>query len=238
MMAARHLKKTILELGGSDPFLVMPSADLDTVVPAAVRSRLHCNGQACTAAKRFIVDERIADAFERRFITAMQRVRCGDPFDERTELGPLATPSVADTLERQVRESIRFGARMRTGGRIDDTLFAPTVLTDVPRFAPVAREETFGPLAAVFRARDVEHAIEIANDSRFGLGASIWTSDRNEASRCVDRLEAGQVSVNAIVTSDPSVPFGGIKDSGFGREMGVFGMRELTSVKAVRARTS
>jgi len=233
-LAGKHVKKVILELGGSDAFIVMPSADLNRAVAAAVRSRLHCNGQACTAAKRFIVHREIADEFEHRFVAAMESVRVGDPFDERTELGPLATPDVIARLEKQVAKTIAAGATVLAGAyRIEENLYAPTVLSDVPLDSPAAQEETFGPVAALFRADDLASAIAIANNSRFGLGASVWTRDRDESDRCIRELQTGQVFINAIVSSDPALPFGGTKDSGYGRELGAAGIRELTNVKCV-----
>jgi succinate-semialdehyde dehydrogenase/glutarate-semialdehyde dehydrogenase len=232
-LAGRHVKKVVLELGGSDAFIVLPSANLDLAIPAAVRSRLHCNGQACTAAKRFIIHEAIAPEFESRLVDAMKSVRVGDPRDDRTDLGPLATREAACVLGRQVEESVARGARLRTGGRLDETYFAPTVLTNVPLDTRVAQEETFGPVAAVFRARDLDDAIRIANSTRYGLGASVWTSDEAEWQHCVTELDVGSVFVNAIVSSDPRLPFGGTKDSGFGRELGLLGIRELTNTKTV-----
>ncbi|HKO01430.1 MAG TPA: aldehyde dehydrogenase family protein [Thermoanaerobaculia bacterium] len=231
--AGRHVKKISLELGGSDAFVVLPSADIERTVAAAVRSRMHCNGQACTAAKRFIVHRDVYDEFESRLVAAMSSLRPGDPFDERTDYGPLLNDEVASRLERQVEDTIALGATLLTGGRLGATFFAPTVLRGVPLDSPAAQEETFGPVAALFRANDVDDAIAIANNTRFGLGASVWTSERAEAMRCVAAIEAGQVFVNAIVSSDPRLLFGGTKSSGFGRELGVAGIRELTNVKTV-----
>ncbi|HYM60726.1 MAG TPA: aldehyde dehydrogenase family protein [Thermoanaerobaculia bacterium] len=233
-LAGRHIKKVVLELGGSDAFIVLPSADLDRAVTEGVRSRIHCNGQACTAAKRFIVHESIASAFTSRFVSAMASLRAGDPFDDRTDLGPLAGEDVAVRLEAQVAASIDAGARLLTGGhRLGGTLYAPTVLAGMPFDAPAAQEETFGPVAAILRAKDVDEAVAIANATPFGLGASIWTADATEAERCIEELETGQVFVNGIVSSDPRVPFGGVKGSGYGRELGIHGIRELTNIKCV-----
>ena len=234
--AGRALRKSVLELGGSDPFIVMPSADLEAAVRSAVAARVVNSGQSCIAAKRFIVHERIADAFTARFVTAMEQVVVGDPLDERTQVGPLATEQILSDLERQVRDSVALGARVLTGGaRLPrpGTFFAPTVLTDIPPDAPACREELFGPVAALFRAADLADAIRIANDTPFGLGASVWTRDAAERARFVSDLQAGAVFVNALVASDPRLPFGGIKRSGYGRELGVFGIREFVNIKAV-----
>jgi succinate-semialdehyde dehydrogenase/glutarate-semialdehyde dehydrogenase len=231
--AGLNVKKISLELGGSDAFVVLPSANLERAVAAAVRSRMHCNGQACTAAKRLIIHRDVYDEFESRFVAAMASLRAGDPFDERSDFGPLLNEEIASKLERQVDETIALGATLLTGGRLGATFFAPTVLRDVPLDSPAAQEETFGPVAALFRANDVDDAIAIANATRFGLGASVWTADRAEALRCIAGIEAGQVFVNAIVSSDPRLPFGGTKASGFGRELGAAGIRELTNVKSV-----
>ncbi len=232
--AAKQIKKTVLELGGSDPFIVMPSADLDEAVKTAVKARTVNNGQSCIAAKRFIVHETIAAVFEKRFTAAMESLRLGDPLDEQTEIGPLATPQIVDDLDKQVRESVAAGATLLTGGkRVGHTgnFYAPTVLTNIPQNAPVQREETFGPVASLFRAKDVDEAIRIANATTFGLAASVWTRDTKEADRFIDGIEAGQVFVNAMVASDPRLPFGGVKHSGFGRELGVYGIREFVNVK-------
>ena len=234
--AARHIKKSVLELGGSDPFVVMPSADLDEAVKVAVKARVVNNGQSCIAAKRFIVHERIAPEFERRFTEAMSELKIGDPLDESTDIGPLATPQIVSDIEKQVERSVAAGAKLLTGGKRHGergNFYLPTVLTDIPPEAPAAREETFGPVASIFRVRNTEEAISFANDTTFGLGASVWTRDRGEADRFIDAIEAGQVFVNAMVASDPRVPFGGVKHSGFGRELGVYGIREFVNVKTV-----
>ncbi|MHB1862615.1 MAG: NAD-dependent succinate-semialdehyde dehydrogenase [Gemmatimonadaceae bacterium] len=239
MTAGRHLKKTVLELGGSDPFLVMPSADLDRAVETAVRARTVNNGQSCIAAKRFIVHDAVADAFTERFVRAMAALVVGPPMDDRTQVGPLASPRLAADLEAQVRRSVELGARVLTGGRRIDgagAYFQPTVLADVPPGSPAYADELFGPVASLFRARDIDHAIRIANDTRFGLGASAWTRDAAEARRFARDLEAGSVFVNAMVASDPRFPFGGVKTSGYGRELSGFGLREFVNVKTVRVR--
>ena len=234
--AAKRIKKVVLELGGSDPFIVMPSADLDAAVASAVEARIQNNGQSCIAAKRFIVSEKIADEFERKFVKRMQDLRVGDPFDQSTQLGPLATADAVASLDADVKKTVAAGARLLTGGHPLDrpgNFYAPTVLTDIPKDSPAYKEEFFGPVASIFRAKDVDHAIQIANDSRFGLGASAWTNDPAETERFINELEAGMVSVNKMVASDPRLPFGGVKCSGHGRELAENGIREFMNIKTV-----
>ena len=234
--AGRALKKTVLELGGSDPFIVTPSADLDAAVATAVKSRTINTGQSCIAAKRFIVLDSVADVFTRRFVAAMAALRVGDPLDPATEVGPMARQDLVDALAAQVQDAIGRGARVLTGGlpdARDGFFYPPTVLADVPRDARAYREELFGPVATVYRVRDLDEAIAIANDTPYGLGASVWTRDDADRDRCVAGIEAGQVFVNAMVASDPRVPFGGIKTSGYGRELGELGIREFVNVKTV-----
>jgi succinate-semialdehyde dehydrogenase/glutarate-semialdehyde dehydrogenase len=232
-IAAKHIKKAVLELGGSDPFIVMPSANLAEAVSTAVKARIVNNGQSCIAAKRFIVHESIADEFEKRFVAAMEALKVGDPLDESTDIGPLATPQIADDIEQQVRDSVAAGATLLTGGKRNGNYYAPTVLSRIPPNAPAAREETFGPVASLFRVATINDAIAAANDSPFGLGASVWTNDRAEMDHFIDAIETGQLFINAMVASDSRVPFGGTKHSGYGRELGVYGIREFVNVKTV-----
>jgi succinate-semialdehyde dehydrogenase/glutarate-semialdehyde dehydrogenase len=234
--AAKRIKKVVLELGGSDPFIVMPSANFEAAVSTAVKARIFNNGQSCIAAKRFIVAEPIADKFEREFASRMEALKVGDPFDEKTELGPLSTADGVSDLDRDVQATIRAGARVLTGGKPLDrpgNFYAPTVLTNIPSGSPAHKEELFGPVASVFRAKDLDDAIGIANDCRFGLGASAWTNDPKERERFIRDLESGMVFINRMVASDPRLPFGGVKWSGHGRELGVHGIREFTNIKTV-----
>ena len=234
--AAKRVKKVVLELGGSDPFIVMPSADLEAAVATAVDARVQNNGQSCIAAKRFIVAEKIADEFELKFVKRMQELRVGDPFDEGTQLGPLANADAVSSLDADVKKTVAAGARVLTGGHPLDragSFYAPTVLTNIPNDSPAYKEELFGPVASIFRAKDVDHAIRIANDSRFGLGASAWTRDPAEIERFINELDAGMVFLNKMVASDPRLPFGGVKFSGHGRELAEFGIREFMNIKTV-----
>jgi succinate-semialdehyde dehydrogenase / glutarate-semialdehyde dehydrogenase len=234
--AGRRIKKTVLELGGSDPFVVMPSADLDTAVATAVQARHINNGQSCIAAKRFIVHQAVADRFIDGFVARTSALVVGDPMDERTDVGPLATESIRDELADQVERSVAAGARVRTGGSIPDRqgwFYTPTVLTDLPADSAAVCEETFGPVAAIIVVGSLEEAIERANATEFGLGASAWTREPAEAERLVAEIEAGCVFVNRMVASDPRLPFGGVKKSGYGRELGRWGMLEFVNTKAV-----
>jgi succinate-semialdehyde dehydrogenase/glutarate-semialdehyde dehydrogenase len=234
--AGAALKKCVLELGGSDPFVVLADADIDRVAAEAVGARLINNGESCIAAKRFIVEEPLGERFEWLLGQRMARLRMGDPMDRATELGPLARADLVDALDRQVRESVARGARIVTGGARPSrpgSFYPPTVLAQVTPGMPVFDEETFGPVAAVTRARDRAHALELANRSRYGLGASVWTSDAAVGERLAAELEVGSVFVNGMVRSDPRLPFGGVRRSGHGRELGSFGIREFVNVKTV-----
>src|SRR5277367_6696642 len=234
--AAKRIKKVVLELGGSDPFIVMPSADLNAAVATAVDARVQNNGQSCIAAKRFIVSDKIADDFERAFVKRMKELRVGDPFDETTQLGPLANADAVTSLDSDVKKTVAAGARVLTGGHPLDrpgNFYAPTVLTDIPKDSPAYKEEFFGPVASIFRVRDADDAIRLANDSRFGLGASAWTNDPEEAERFINELDAGMVFLNKMVASDPRLPFGGVKYSGHGRELSENGIREFMNIKTV-----
>ena len=230
------IKKSVLELGGSDPFIVMPSADLSVAVETAVRARCINTGQSCIAAKRFIIAEEIYDEFESRFVAWMRGLPVGDPMLPETVIGPLAIPRIRQHLELQVEAAVKAGARVLTGGsRVagEGNFYRPTVLVDVPRSCAVYREEIFGPVAMLFRAEDLNEAIRIANDTPFGLGASAWTRDPAEQQRLVAELECGSVFLNAMVASDQRLPFGGIKRSGYGRELSAAGMREFMNAKTV-----
>jgi succinate-semialdehyde dehydrogenase/glutarate-semialdehyde dehydrogenase len=230
------IKKSVLELGGSDPFIVMPSANLDLAIETAVRARCVNSGQSCIAAKRFIVADEIYDRFEERFVAAMEDVKVGDPMKDDTEIGPLATKRIVDDLEAQVQTAKAAGARILTGGERmlgSGNYFEPTVLVDIPRSCSVYREELFGPVAMLFRVNDLSHAIQVANDTPFGLAASAWTREPAEQQRLVAELQCGQVFLNAMVASDPRLPFGGIKRSGYGRELSAAGMREFLNAKTV-----
>jgi succinate-semialdehyde dehydrogenase/glutarate-semialdehyde dehydrogenase len=234
--AAREIKKSVLELGGSDPFIVLASADFENAVATAVKARTINAGQSCIAAKRFFIVDSIYDKFLEQFIERMRSLKVGNPLDEGTEIGPLATEQILEGVHDQVQKSIAAGAKLLTGGnRIHGTGFyyEPTVLTDVPPAAPAYCEELFGPVASIFRVRDNREAIKMANDSVFGLGASVWTNDAEEQELYVSELEAGMVFINGMVASDPRLPFGGVKRSGFGRELGAVGMREFLNTKTV-----
>src|ERR1700756_1191337 len=234
--AAKRIKKVVLELGGSDPFIVMPGANLEVAVTTAVKARTLNNGQSCIAAKRFIVAESIADKFEKIFAEKMAALKVGDPFDEKTELGPLSTADGLADLDRDVKKTVEAGAKVLTGGKPLDRpgkFFSPPVLTNIPKGSPAHKEELFGPVASVFRAKDLDDAIRIANDSRFGLGASAWTNDQSERERFINELEAGMVFITKMGASAPRIPFGGVKWSGHGRELGALGIREFTNIKTV-----
>jgi acyl-CoA reductase-like NAD-dependent aldehyde dehydrogenase len=234
--AGKALKKTVMELGGSDAFIVLADADISAVAAAAAEARCVNNGQSCIAAKRFIVEEPIADAFEEAFTAAMAAMKLGDPMDRASKIGPLARLDLLETLHAQVRKSIEEGAVPRTGGRRKPGIgffYEPTVLTRVKPGMTAFDEETFGPVAAVVRARDPRDAVRLANQSRFGLGASIWTKNLDRAQNLAGEIEAGAVFINGVVKSDPRLPFGGVKHSGWGRELSEFGITEFVNIKTV-----
>jgi len=234
--AAKRIKKVVLELGGSDPFIVMPSAEMETAVSTAVVARVQNNGQSCIASKRFIVADSVADEFEKKFVDQMSKLTVGDPFDEKTDVGPLATPSAVTDLDADVQKTIKAGAKLLTGGhpiKRPGNYYAPTVLSNIPKDSPAYGEEFFGPVASVFRVKNIDEAIKLANDVRFGLGSSVWTNDEKERERFINELDAGLVFVNKIVASDPRIPFGGVKASGHGRELGAVGIREFVNAKTV-----
>lgn len=235
--AGRNLKKAVLELGGSDPFIVMPSANVGEAATTAVKARMINNGQSCIAAKRFIVHEKVYDAFVNRFVEGVKSIRVGDPMDAGTELGPLATDSIREELARQVEETVALGARLLCGGSVKEGAgfyYEPTVLAEIPPGSPADVEELFGPVASVWRVRDIDEAVAVANSTRFGLGASAWTNEPEESGRFVRDIESGMVFINGMVASEPALPFGGVKASGYGRELGEFGIREFVNVKSVK----
>jgi succinate-semialdehyde dehydrogenase / glutarate-semialdehyde dehydrogenase len=234
--AGGALKKSVLELGGSDPFVVLASADMEACVRTAVAARVQNNGQSCIAAKRFIVVDEVADEFEERFVAAMDALVVGDPFDPGTDIGPIVTSAQRDELVNQVAAAVAQGATVHAGAAVpagEGWWFAPTVLTGVTMDMPVAQEEIFGPVALVLRVPDLDRAILVANSTTFGLGSSVWTDDQGEARRCVEEIEAGAVFVNAMVASTAELPFGGIKRSGYGRELSELGLKEFTNPKTV-----
>ena len=234
--AGRQIKPSVLELGGSDPFIVLADADLDRAVEIGVKARMQNNAQSCIAAKRFIVEAPIWDEFTARFAERVAGLRIGDPMDEEVEIGPLAREDLREDIHDQVRRSIDDGAELVTGGEALDQpgfFYAPTVLSGVESGTVAFTEEIFGPVAALSRARDVDHAVELANDTRFGLGGSVFTEDRAKGEEVAMRLEVGCAFVNEMVKSDPRLPFGGVKDSGYGRELSQYGIREFVNIKTV-----
>jgi succinate-semialdehyde dehydrogenase / glutarate-semialdehyde dehydrogenase len=234
--AGKAVKKSVLELGGSDPFIVMPSAELDKAVETAVQARVINNGQSCIAAKRFIVHQQIADQFEKKFVARMAVLKIGDPMDAVTDVGPLATSDGLKSLEKQVQKTVDMGARVLLGGKRLDrkgNFYAPTVLADIPKGSPAFEDELFGPVASLYRAKDMRDAIEIANNSIFGLGACAWTNDAAERDLFINEIESGLAFINGMVASDPRIPFGGVKHSGYGRELSHHGIREFVNVKSV-----
>jgi acyl-CoA reductase-like NAD-dependent aldehyde dehydrogenase len=230
------LKKTVLELGGSDAFIVLEDADLDEAAQVAVTARFQNNGQSCIAAKRFIVVESVAEAFEQRFAANTARLKVGDPLEYDTRVGPVARGDLREALDRQVQQSIRQGAKVLIGGKVREGqgyFYEPTILTNVTPEMSVFAEETFGPVAAVIHARDSEHAIELANDSKFGLGSNLWTRNLEQARKLAAHIEAGGVFINGMTASDPRLPFGGVKSSGYGRELSSFGIQEFVNIQTV-----
>ncbi len=235
-IAGKQIKKTVLELGGSDAFIVMPSAELKEAVTTAVKARTINNGQSCIAAKRFIVAADIYDEFERRFVEEMKMLRVGDPLDEATDIGPLATEQILKDVDEQVKTSVASGAHILTGGKKLDrpgNFYPPTVLANIPNDSPAYCEEVFGPVALLFRVNNIDEAMALANGTTFGLGAAAWTNDLPEQERVIDEIEAGCVFINGMVASDPRLPFGGVKKSGYGRELGEFGIHEFVNIKTV-----
>lgn len=235
-IAGGEIKKAVLELGGSDPFVVMPSANIEHAVTTAVKARTINNGQSCIAAKRFIVAKEIYAEFEERFVAEMKELTVGDPMNEDTDIGPLATEQILKDVAEQVKTSVAAGAILLTGGRKlerEGNFYEPTVLTSIPQNSPAFSEEVFGPVALLFSVDNIDEAIELANATSFGLGAAAWTSHEGERNKFIEQLEAGCVFINGMVASDPRLPFGGIKNSGYGRELGQFGIREFVNIKTV-----
>ena len=235
-IAGKEIKKTVLELGGSDPFIVMPTAQMEQAVTTAVKARTINSGQSCIAAKRFIVSSAIYGEFEHRFIAEMKALQVGDPLKKSTDIGPLATEQILKDVDDQVKTSVAAGAHILTGGKRLEragNFYEPTVLANIPTDSPAYCEEVFGPVALLFRVNTVDDAISLANNTTFGLGAAAWTNDAQEQDRFIEELEAGCVFINGMVASDPRLPFGGIKNSGYGRELGEFGIREFVNVKSI-----
>src|SRR5579883_268675 len=234
--SGRVLKKNVLELGGSDAFIVLEDADLDGAAQMAVRARFQNTGQSCIAATRFIVVEPAAEAFEQKFVAETAKLRMGDPLDRATQIGPMARSDLRETLHRQVQETLQQGARLLLGGKFGPGkgyYYEPTIVADVTPEMPMFREETFGPAAAIIRARDTEHTIELANDSKFGLGGNLWTRNIDRARQIACHLESGSVFINGMTASDPRLPFGGVKHSGYGRELSAFGIREFVNIQTI-----
>jgi succinate-semialdehyde dehydrogenase / glutarate-semialdehyde dehydrogenase len=235
--SGKHLKKTVLELGGSDPFIVLASADIEAAVVTATTARMLNNGQSCIAAKRFIVAEAIADQFEKLLLNKFLALKVGDPMELDTDLGPLATADILQDLHQQVQAAVASGGKILTGGQpLSDrpgNFYPPTIISDIPQDSPIAQEEFFGPVALVFRVPDIDTAIELANATPFGLGASAWTTNDQESDRLITEIDAGAVFINGLVKSDPRLPFGGIKRSGYGRELSIQGIHEFVNVKTV-----
>lgn len=234
--SGQYLKKHVLELGGSDAFIVLADADLDAAAKIAVRARFQNTGQSCIAAKRFIIVESVAQEFERAFVEAAAKLRVGDPFQYETQVGPMARADLRDELDRQVQTTVQMGGRILLGGKPvpgKGSFYEPTIVTNVTPEMPMFREETFGPAAAVIHARDTDHAIELANNSQFGLGGNLWTRNIELGRKLARRLESGALFLNSMTASDPRLPFGGVKHSGYGRELSIFGIREFVNVQTV-----
>ncbi len=235
-IAGQELKKTLLELGGSDPFIVLEDADLEEAATVAVTARMLNNGQSCIAAKRFILHDSIADKFEKLLLTKFQSLKVGDPTDENTDIGPLATPAILKDLDLQVEKTIKMGAKALIGGKPlggKGNFYPPTILKNIPPDSPGMSEEFFGPVALMFRVNDLKEAIALANNTSFGLGASVWTANEKYIETCIRDIEAGAVFINGLVKSDPRLPFGGIKRSGYGRELGIEGLHEFVNLKTI-----
>jgi len=235
-VSGRNLKKTVLELGGSDPFIILNDADLNAAVKTGVTARLINNGQSCIAAKRFIVVEDVYDEFESKFVEKMKKIIVGNPMDESTELGPLAREDLLLELNQQVQNSVKAGAKILTGGKRLERkgfYYPPTVISNVKKGMPAYSEELFGPVAIFIKAVDVNDAVRIANDTDFGLGASIWTNDIENAKKLATAIDSGAVFINGLVKSDPRLPFGGVKLSGYGRELSHYGIKEFVNIKSV-----
>ncbi|MEA5467662.1 NAD-dependent succinate-semialdehyde dehydrogenase [Spirulina sp. 06S082] len=235
-IAGKHIKKTVLELGGSDPFIVLDSANIDEAVAMGTTARMLNNGQSCIAAKRFIVSEAIADEFEKKLLAKFQTLKVGDPMSEDTDIGPLATSAIRDEIATQVQKSVEMGAKVLIGGKPlagKGNFYPPTILTEIPVESPANTEEFFGPVALFFRVKNIDEAIALANATPLGLGASVWTNDEQERDRAIEEIEAGAIFINGLVKSDPRLPFGGIKRSGYGRELSIQGIHEFVNIKTV-----
>jgi succinate-semialdehyde dehydrogenase / glutarate-semialdehyde dehydrogenase len=235
-ICGQNLKKTVLELGGSDPFIVLETANIDQAVNTAVTARLLNNGQSCIAAKRFILHQAIADEFTHKLVAKFANLTVGDPMSENTDIGPLATPDILNELDLQVKETVKLGAKILIGGEKiagKGNFYQPTILTEIPENSPGYRDEFFGPVALLFTVKNIDEAIKLANITPFGLGASVWTNNFEEGDRLIKEIEAGAVFINGMVKSDPRLPFGGIKKSGYGRELGSEGIKEFVNLKTV-----